>query len=88
MDIVYDMRFWMFVWTIFTCGLQWYVGYRMLSTTVKQNTEAIAALEKKYEKDKTDRTGLLMGISNDVSHIKGQLESDNKIIKVLEKIIK
>ena len=87
MDIITDIKFVMFAWTVVTCILQWYIGYRLLAGVVRQNQKDIRELEEKYETDKKERTDLLIKVSNDVAHIKGQLDSDNKIIKILEKVI-
>ena len=87
MEMFSDIRFWMFVWTIMTCVLQWYIHFRLISSDVKKLKEDFHELENKYEKDKKDRTDLLMKIATDLAHIKGQLDTENKIVKILEKII-
>lgn len=87
MEIFTDIRFWMFVWTIMTCILQWYIHFRLISSEVKQLKHDFTELEAKYEKDKKDRTDLLMQIREDISYIKGQIDTENKITKILEKII-
>jgi len=88
MDIIYDIKFWMFVWTVLTCVFQWLLHQRLIGREVSELKKNFKEAEEKYEEDKMHRTDLLLEISKDISYIKGQYTSQDKIIKVLEKCIK
>ena len=87
MEIFKDFKFYMFSWTVLTCIMQWYISTKLTSVEVTKLKKDFEKFEEIYNRDKKDRTDLLLKVSNDVSHIKGQLESDSKIIKILEKVI-
>ena len=87
MDIFSDFKFWLFIYAVINGIIQWYLSTKITGIEVAKLRQDFEKLEHTYEIDKKARTDLLIQVSNDVAYIKGQLESDAKIIKILEKVI-
>lgn len=88
----FDYKLWVFVWTFIWSVLigifNWLLSTKLTGQAVKNVEKDFEEFKTQYAEDKKDRTDLLMQISKDIAYIKGKLENEDKIIKVLEKLIK
>lgn len=87
MELFSDFKFWLFAFTLVNGLIQWYIATKVTKFEVDKLKEDFQHFETMYENDKKERTDLLIQMAKDIAHMKGQMESDSKIIKLLDKVI-